>query len=159
MNLSKIAVLTTLAAIIKKYKGNWGTASQQRLLELLATYHHIDIKRRQLGYHLADLRTEKLITTIKRHNRDENGQVCLLSSATALTMKGCLTLYRLGNLWALKHLRYLKQRYLPAPLDISISEKMHKSAAPRRSSRKLNPFLDPGFRADLGLPAPPPFKA
>ena len=158
MNITKVAVLTTLAAIIKKYKGNWGTASQKKLLELLATYHGIPIKRRMLSYHLADLREARLITTIKRHKRSRNGQICLLSSATALTMKGCLLLFRLGNRWALKQLRYLKHRYSPQPEIARKREIHHKVPAPTKKPPGPNPFLDPGARLALGLKVFPPVK-
>lgn len=158
MNITKVAVLTTLAAIIKKYKGNWSTAAQDTLLKLLNDFHDISIKRRMLGYHLADLRAAKLITTIRRNKRDDNGQLCLLSSATALTIKGCLLLFRLGNRWALKHLKYLKHRYQPQPPAPEKTLKPARGAPPQRSRGEDNPFLDPRFRATLGLPANPPIK-
>jgi len=159
MNVTKIAVLITFGAIIKKYQGNWATPSQNTILSLLATFHNITIKRRMLGYHLADLRAAKLITTIKRHKRDANGQISLISSATALTMKGCYQLFRLGNEWALKQLEYLKSRYGQEPPNGHTNNKNHKKPVPRESTRKADRFEDPGFRAGLGLPAFPPYKA
>jgi len=159
MNVTKIAVLTTFGAIIKKYHGNWATPSQNTILSLLVVYHQIKIKRRALGYHLADLRAGKLITTIKRHKRDSNGQICLMSSATALTMKGCVQLFQLGNQWALKQLQYLKSHYPPEPPNNHTNNKNHKKPQPPRSTKKSDRFEDPGFRAGLGLTAFPPWKA
>jgi len=159
MNVTKIAVLTTFGAIIKKYQRNWATPSQGTILSLLATFHNIHIKRRALGYHLADLRAAKLITTIKRHKRDSNGQICLMSSATALTMKGCYQLFRLGNEWALKQLEYLKSRYGQEPPNNHTNNKNHAKPIHPQSTPEADRFKDPGFRAGIGLPAFPPYKA
>ncbi len=158
MNVTKIAVLTTIGAIIKKYKGNWSFASQKRMLELLKQIHTIPIKRRQLCYHLADLRAARLITTIKRHRRDENGQICLMSSATALTVGGCVLLFRLGNRWALKQLEFLKSRYGQESTPSRIAEKNHKPPGAREIDLGTGRFQDPGFRVGIGLPAFPPCK-
>jgi len=158
MNVTKIAVLTTVAAIIKKYHGNWSLASQKRMLELLEQIHLIPIKRRMLCYHLADLRAAKLITTIKRHKRDANGQICLMSSATALTVGGCVLLFRLGNRWALKQLQYLKSRYGQQPPNGINGQNNHKPPNGREDPHGSGRFQDPGFRVGIGLPAFPPCK-
>lgn len=158
MNISKVAVLTTHAAVIRKHKGNWSYTSQSKVLKLLKQYHRIEIHRRMLCYHLADLREGGLIKTIKRTRRLKDGTLTLLSSATALTIKGCLLLYRLGNRWALKQLHYLKKRYLPS------QDKPQSQGSPPQGIRyseqqpKASRFLDPGFRIALGLEPFPPFK-
>ena len=159
MNVTKIAVLTTVGAIIKKYQGNWSLASQNKMLELLKQIHTIPIKRRMLCYHLADLRAAKLITTIKRHKRDSNGQICLLSSATALTIGGCVLLFRLGNRWALTQLKFLKSRYGQEPPPNGKGENNHKPPNGRETKPASGRFQDPGFRVGIGLPAFPPCKA
>ena len=151
MNTSKIAVLVTHAGIIRKHKGNWSTASQQTLLDLLATYHRIVIKRRQLGYHLADLRRERLIKTIKRHRRDPDGTVCLLSSATCLTIKGCVFLYRLGVAWALKHMNNLRDKYHPPKSSSHQRETAIKADSPEPSTQGDSPFMDQEFRRKQAL--------
>lgn len=157
MNTSKVAVLITQASIIRKYKGNWCYASQQTLLDLLKKCHDTVIKRRQLNYHLADLRAEGLIKTIKRHRRDPDGTVCLLSSATCLTMKGCVFLYRLGQFWALKHLNTLRSKYLP---NRNRPKRETAKETPRpndKQRREDNPFSNPVFRQQVGLQPQPAY--
>ncbi len=158
MNVTKIAVLVTVGAIIKKYKGNWSMASQKRMLELLEQIHTIPIKRRMLCYHLADLRAAKLITTIKRHKRDSNGQICLMSSATALTIGGCVLLFKLGNRWALKQLEFLKSRYGQESTPNHNGENNRKPPNGRKTEPESDRFRDPEFRVGIGLPAFPPCK-
>lgn len=157
MNTSKIAVLITQASIIKKYKGNWSFASQQTVLSLLKKCHDTVIKRRQLGYHLADLRREGLIKTIKRTRRDPDGTVCLLSSATCLTMKGCVFLYRLGQVWALKHLNNLRSKYHPTKPSPPKRETAIKAHAEPIEHQEDGRFLDPDFRERIGLDPLPAF--
>lgn len=151
MNTSKVAVLVTHAGIIRKYKGNWSTASQQTLLDLLKQFHGITIHRRQLGYHLADLRKERLIKSIKRHRRDPDGTVCLLSSATCLTIKGCVFLYRLGVTWALKHMNKLRDKYHPLSPSNSEGETANKAHPPDAQPQGDSPFMDPQFRRKKGF--------
>lgn len=110
---SKTSLLVTVGSIIRKYEGNWCYAGQTRILELIKDIHGIDIKRRQLNYHLADLREGGLIRTIKRTRRNADGTITLLSSATCLTQKGCWRLIQLGVRWAISHLRKLKRKYMP----------------------------------------------
>lgn len=159
MNTSKVAVLVTHASVIKKYKGNWSLASQQKVLDLLKKCHDIIIKRRQLGYHLADLRAEGFIKTIKRHRRDPDGTVCLLSSATCLTMKGCVFLYRLGQTWALKHLRNLRRTYGPRLPSSNKREAAYKAQVNDDHTQGDSPFMDPEFRRKRGLEPFPEFLA
>ena len=151
MNTSKISVLITCASVIHKYKGNWSTASQKKILELLRTFHDIKIQRRQLGYHLADLRSEDLIRTIKRHHRDPDGTIIPTSSATCLTMKGCRFLYRKGVAWALKHMKKLRDKYIPQEPTGSKWETATKPRTPGVDSQGDSPFMDSDFRRKKGL--------
>ena len=151
MNTSKYSVLVTCAGVIHKYKGNWGTASQNTILGLLKTFHDIDIKRRQLGYHLADLRSEELIRTIKRHRRDPDGTICYNSSATCLTIKGCLFLYRKGVVWALKHMKKLRDKYIPHEPTGSKWETAKKPRTPGVNPQGDSPFMDSEFRRKKGF--------
>jgi len=151
MNTSKISVLITCAGVIRKYEGNWSTASQKKILDLLKTFHNIKIQRRQLGYHLADLRTEGFIRTIKRHHRDRDGTIHPTSSATCLTIKGCLFLYRKGVAWALKHMKKLRDKYLPPEPTGSRWETAKKPRTPGVDPQGDNPFMDSAFRRKKGL--------
>lgn len=107
-NHSKTSLLVTIAHVIKVHDNNWCYATQSKLIELLAQHHQVDIKQRQLNYHLRDLRDAGFIKTIKRTRREEDGTLTLMSSATCLTIKGCLRLFQLGMAWALRHLKKLK---------------------------------------------------
>jgi len=151
MNTSKISVLITCAGVIRKYEGNWSTASQKKILDLLKAYHNIKIQRRQLGYHLADLRTEGLIKTIKRHHRDPDGTIRPTSSATCLTIKGCLFLYRKGVVWALKHMKKLRDKYLPLEPTGSRRETANKPHSPGVDPQGDSPFMDSEFRRKKGF--------
>jgi len=163
MNTSKISVLITCAGVIRKYEGNWSTATQKKLLDLLKTYHDIKIHRRQLGYHLADLRTEGFIKTIKRHHRDRDGTIHPTSSATCLTIKGCLFLYRKGVEWALKHMNKLRDKYIPQEPTGSKWSTAKKPLTPGVDPQGDSPFMDSEFRRKKGLAAVPfclrPLKA
>jgi hypothetical protein len=103
--------MTTLAAIIRKYKKKYCTASQQKITELLATYYNVSIKERMLNYHLADLRKAGLIKTIRRTHRKADGTLCLQTSATCLTPLGYLELWKLGCAWAKKKYDSLIKTY------------------------------------------------
>jgi len=151
MNTSKISVLITCAAVIRKYEGNWSTASQNKILDLLKRYHDIKIKRRQLGYHLADLRKEEFIKTIKRHRRDPDGTIVYNSSATCLTIKGCLFLYRKGVVWALKHMKKLHDKYIPQEPTGSRRETAKSPHTPGVDPQGDSPFMDSEFRRKKGF--------
>jgi len=151
MNTSKISVLITCASVIRKYKGNWSTASQNKILELLKKYHDVKIHRRQLGYHLADLRSEEFIRTIKRHRRDRDGTIRYNSSATCLTIKGCLFLYRKGVEWALKHMKKLRDKYIPQGPTGSRWETANKPLTPGVDPQGDSPFMDSEFRRKKGF--------
>ena len=113
MQVTKYAVLCCITAVIKKYKGTYSYASQEVLLGLLEKYHGIKISTRQLNYHLKDLRKEGFIKSRKRCGRRENGTVHLMTSATCLTIKGCLLLMNKGYTWAASHLSRLRKFYIP----------------------------------------------
>lgn len=141
MNTTKISTLITLAKIIQKHKGNWSYASQLKILDLLKQHHKITINLRALNYHLADLRRLGLIRSYKRHHRNPDGTCTLLSSATALTIKGCTYLYTKGFAWALKQLRYLKSRYTPPQPAPAESETINPPDANQIEKQPSNKFL------------------
>ncbi len=111
MNITKIAVLTTFGKLIQLSTKNYVYPSQESLLKLLKQHYHISISRRALNYHLADLRTERLIKSIKRYLHGENGTIAALTSAVCLTAKGCRYLFKLGSEWARRHLKKLRHKF------------------------------------------------
>ena len=113
MQVSKYAVLCTVAAVIRKYKGTYAYASQAAYLEMLWKYHKIKFSRRQLNYHLADLRKEGFIKSYKRSGRKDDGTVYLKTSAICLTIKGCMMLMNKGYSWAAQHLTRLRKFFVP----------------------------------------------
>jgi len=113
MRATKVQVLTTLSAIIRKYKKKYCTASQDKLIELLSTFYGVKIKRRMIGYHLADLRKAGLIKSIKRTHRNGDGTVCLETSATCITPHGYHELWKMGSEWAKTMWDKLKKKYFP----------------------------------------------
>ena len=113
MRATKLQTMTTIAAVIRKYKKKYCTASQQKITELLATYYKVSIKARMLNYHLADLRKAGLIKTIRRTHRKSDGTLCLQTSATCLTALGYLELWKLGCAWAKKMYDSLIKKYNP----------------------------------------------
>lgn len=128
--------LTTIAGVIQKHRKNWCTASQNKLLELLATWHKTQINRRSLNYHLKDLREAGLIRTIKRTKRNPNGTICLLTSATCLTLEGYKLILKMGNTWAKAKIESLKKKYWPKIKSVTRApilelEEAHKKARKR----------------------------
>jgi len=154
MQHTKVATLVTISKVIQKHSKNWCYASQNTILNLLSSFHNIGIHRRMLNYHLTDLRRAGLIKTWRRTKRNEDGTFCLLSSATCLTMKGALFLYKLGSSWALRHFNALKKKYLPS--RPSTQKDIGKTpGSPWETPRKdldQNPFLDATCRLKMGLP-------
>lgn len=122
MRSTKLQTLTSIAAVIRKYKKNYCTASQEKLIELLVKYHGVSIQRRMLNYHLADLRKLGLIKTVRRTHRNKDGTLCLETSATCLTPSGYLELLKLGCEWAKKKYDQLMSKYFP--------KKIHADDAP-----------------------------
>lgn len=112
MQLTKFSLLTTISAIIRKYKGKYCYASQERFLELLEEIHGIKIKVRALNKHLHDLRAEGLIISRKRIRREEDGTLCLETSATCITIAGYELLIREGAEWCKGILYQLKKKYM-----------------------------------------------
>jgi hypothetical protein len=117
MRHTKLQTLTSIAAVIRKYKKNYCTASQEKLVELLVKYHGVSIQRRMLNYHLADLRKLGLIKTVRRTHRNKDGTLCLETSATCLTPSGYLELLKLGCEWAKKKYNQLMDKYFPKKID------------------------------------------
>ncbi|MBA7605377.1 hypothetical protein ES703_12508 [subsurface metagenome] len=161
MQHTKVATLVTISKVIQKHSKNWCYASQNTILNLLTLFHNVGIQRRMLNYHLADLRTSGMIRTYRRTHRREDGTLCLLSSATCLTMKGALFLYKLGSLWALRHFKALKKKYMPQPAP-SPKNSGKTPGQPSKTPTKginQNPFLDATCRSKMGLsPIPPKLK-
>jgi len=123
VRLTKYSTLICLQKIIEKHGSNYSYASQAKLLELLETIHKVKINVRMLGYHLADLRREGLITSIKRTHRREDGTLSLLTSATCLTIAGCKYLATKGVKWAWQHLKLLVKKYVPRDTTHAAHEK------------------------------------
>ena len=113
MRATKLQTLTTIAAIIRKYNKKYCTASQGKIIELLENFYDVPIKRRMLGYHLADLRKMKFIKSIKRTHRKADGTLCLETSATCITPHGYQELWKLGCEWAKKMFDKLTKKYFP----------------------------------------------
>lgn len=157
MQHTKLSTLVTISKVIQKHATFWCYASQNTILNLLTSFHNVAIQRRMLNYHLADLRGHGMIRTFGRTHRNEDGTICLLSSATCLTIKGALFLYKMGNLWALRHLKALKKKYMPqeaaqpqAPGEAPVTQGKKPTIYPDN-----NPFLDRKCRLKMGLPPIP----
>lgn len=119
MKNTKYAILITIFMVMRKYKSFWCYASQMHMLELLEKYHKIVISRRQLNYHLHDLRAQGFIKTWKRHKRDEFGRIHLVSSASCISLKGCYYLVRKGVSLAIFHMKQLRKRFGLAPIKFT----------------------------------------
>jgi hypothetical protein len=113
MRNTKVQLLTSIAAVIRKYKKKYCTASQEKLIELLTEFHDVSIQRRQLNYHLADLRRYGLIKTIRRTHRNKDGTLCLETSATCITPAGYWQLWMMGSEWAKKMYEKIVKKYIP----------------------------------------------
>lgn len=138
MRSTKIQVLSTVAAIIKKYKNNYCVASQEKIMELLFTWYLVTIKRRMLSYHLADLRKFGLIKTIHRTHRKSDGTVCLQTSATCLTSLGYRELWKLGCEWAKRKYDSLIRKYDPKiGKDIKKAPQVEEEERTRRNANGL----------------------
>ena len=112
MQLTKFSLLTSISIVIRKYDGKYCYASQSRFLELLEEFHGIKIKVRALNKHLADLRKEGIIKSIKRSKRESDGTLCLQTSATCITIKGYTLLVQKGIDWCKSILYQLKRKYM-----------------------------------------------
>lgn len=116
MKNTKYAILITIFMVMRRYKSFWCYSTQMHMLKLLEKYHKIVISRRQLNYHLRDLRDQGFIKTWKRHKRNEKGRICLVSSASCLSLKACVYLVRKGVSMAVHHLKALRKRYGLRPI-------------------------------------------
>jgi len=155
MKCTKVSLLVTIGMLIKKYNKNWTYASQAKFIKLLETFHKSTIKRRQLCYHLADLRSAGLIVTQQRKKRNPDGTLCVLSSATCLTIEGCRRLCRLGFVWARIQMRKLIKKYGPEsakqrPLSIDPYPFPEYRTEPK-VRREDNPFLVPALAEEHGF--------
>lgn len=152
MRSTKLQTMTTLAAIIKKYKKKYCVAGQDKIIELLATYYNINIQKRMLNYHLADLRKLGLIKTIRRTHRKADGTLCLQTSATCLTPLGYYELWKLGCEWAKKMYDRLIKTYCPK-LQYGKKAAADPQDTEVRRRRDLIPemFKNPEFRKAFGM--------
>ncbi len=119
MKNTKYAILITVFFVMRRYKSLWCYSSQTHMLELLLKYHKIKISRRQLNYHLHDLRAQGHIKTWKRHKRDKFGRIHLVTSASCITLKGCYYLVRKGVSLAIFHMKQLRKRFGLQPISFT----------------------------------------
>lgn len=87
LSVSKQAIMEVLVSLQLKYGKAYCFPTQKRILELLALYHGIKIKRRALNYHLAGLVKAGLISRTRRIRKNPRGGLIFNS-----------TLYFLRNL-------------------------------------------------------------
>ena len=152
MKNTKLQTLTSIAAVIRKYKKNYCFASQAKIIELLKTFHNTEIKARALNYHLADLREWGLIKSIKRSKRNDDGTVCLKTSATCITPTGYKELWKLGCEWAKKMYESLIRKYNPKlTQEVKQSDQEWEAEAWSRREQGRAMFKDPAFRAAFDL--------
>lgn len=152
MKHTKTNVFTTIAGVIRKYKKKYCLASQEKLIELVGSFYGVRIKRRQLNYHLADLRKMGYIKTIRRTKRRSDGTLCLQTSATCITPAGYYALWKMGCEWAKKMYDKLVKKYCPkiaraiaAANDIDMEELMRRRALAKEIIKT------PAFRKAFGL--------
>lgn len=152
MRATKIQTLSTVAAVIKKYKKSYCVASQGKIIELLATFYKVSIQERMLNYHLADLRKFGLIKTVRRTHRKKDGTLCLQTSATCLTPLGYYELWKLGCEWAKKKYYSLIKTYCPK-LQYGQKAPAEPQDTEVRRRRDLIPemFKNPEFRKAFGM--------
>lgn len=157
MRNTKYATLVTTFKIMVRHRKYWATATQRTLLNLLERYHALKISRRQLNYHLADLRRDGYIKTIRRYDRRPGGQIILLASAHCITPKGYRLLISLGVREAWHRLKELKRRYLKEPPRTKTQDEhpQNQEITPKKTG--TNPFLNPEFRRKKGLKGQVPF--
>jgi hypothetical protein len=158
MKNTKYAVMITLLKIMVRHNKYWSVASQKKLLTLLQRFHHLKIERRQLNYHLADLRRLGYIKTIQRKHRRDDGTLCLLTSAHCITLAGYRYLLSKAVKEAWYRIKELTRRYLPPPRTKEDQDKTleTRELPPKRTGK--NPFLDPTFRKRKGMKPLPDFS-
>lgn len=151
MRAPKYSVLITLYKIMQKHKKYWTYGSQANIMRLLKDIHGVDIKRRMLCYHLADLRAAGIIKTIRRHNRQDDGTLILLTSAHCITLKGYLYLARMGVAGVWERIKQLRARYAPILLKQKAIDQPLTHQVTERRPPGWNPFLDPQWRKRHGF--------
>lgn len=78
-------ILITLFTLLEKYQKSYCFPSQQKLLNLLSTYHGISCCRRTLNYHLKHLELLGYIVRKRRLKRLHDGTLSLSTSLYFLT--------------------------------------------------------------------------
>lgn len=112
MQISKFSILRIIAFNVQKYGKNYCYMSQDKMLQILDTSYKININRRTLNYHLADLRSQGLILSIRRTHRNKDGTLHLLTTATCVTVKACRLLITFGYHFFRSILKRLTKKYL-----------------------------------------------
>lgn len=152
MRNTKVQLMSSVAAVIRKYKKKYCTASQEKLIELLADHYGVTIHRRMLNYHLADLRKFGLIRTIRRTHRNKDGTLCLQTSATCLTPAGYWELWKLGCEWAKKMYNKLIARYCPTLKDnIEVTPEPQEGEILRRRVLAKEVMKSEAYRKAFGV--------
>jgi DNA-binding transcriptional ArsR family regulator len=143
--------MTTIAAVIKKYKKKYCIAGQKKLIELLTEHYKVSIKRRMLNYHLSDLRKAGLIKSIRRTYRNRDGTLCLNTSATCLTPLGYYELWKLGCEWAKKMYDSLKKKYYPQKASkVKTAAPVSKEELDRRRALGRDMFTTEAYKKAFG---------
>jgi DNA-binding transcriptional ArsR family regulator len=152
MRSTKVQTMTTIAAIIRKYKKKYCTASQQKLIELLSKYYGVKIELRMLNYHLKDLREAGLIKSIKRSYRNRDGTFTLNTSATCLTPLGYHELWKLGSEWAKTMWDKLRKKYFPAKASkVEIPAPVSREELDRRRALGRAMFTTEAYKRAFGV--------
>lgn len=142
MQITKYSVLRILTRNMQHYKKQWCYMSQDKMLSILSQIYKIKINRRSLNYHLADLRRDGIIITIRRTHRNTDGTLCLLSSATCLTAKGCRFMLKYGYRYFKGVLDMLTKKYFGRTQP-------EKHGLPSRARREIDEMSDEEKRIKL----------
>lgn len=119
MQLTKYSILVAIGKIIEKHGENYSYASTKTILELLAKYTQIKIAKRTYYAHMADLRKEGLIKSIRRYGRETDGKIYNRTSAVCITIKGYVQLALRGWKWALSMAKKLRKKFVPGKTEPS----------------------------------------
>ena len=79
-----LRILQCLVQIATKYGRLWAYPTQEKLRELLAKYHGLQISARSLNRHLAALQSQGYLDRIRRHTRAQSGMLILKSTVYRL---------------------------------------------------------------------------
>ena len=96
-NKTKSAIIDILIALQRKHGKNYCFPTQIKLLELLATYHGIHIKRRALCYALADLCRDGIISRTRRIFKNKYGSLVFHSTLYFIRRAGYKLLNKFSN--------------------------------------------------------------